>query len=237
MYRCAGPCTRDGATVQQLREESRRLQRIPGHGAMASPMQPDAPLAVGAAPRSMEMSCANSLSILSMIALAVAAGPARAGTEESEPTSLRVEQTFADSSQRRAVISRIELQDGQTLYGRIVEQDEKNVTLEMPVGGRIVIERNLIKSIRLETNARVTPSVQVWMPNPNRDRYLLIPSGMMLRQGEFYFSQTQLLVSTITVGLADNLTLVVGGVLPAWFVRDGFNFVGGLKAGFSITEL
>lgn len=187
--------------------------------------------------RSIEMTRAIRWPALAIIISAIAVGPARAAADEQGPASLRAEAGFTDPSPARPVpISRIELKDGQTLHGRVVEQDEKNVTIEMPVGGRIVIERALIKEIKPEAKARVMPSGQVWMPNANRDRYLLIPSAMMLKQGEFYFSQTQLFLSTMTVGLIDHLTLVAGGVLPLWFVHDGFNFVAGLKAGFSVGE-
>lgn len=187
--------------------------------------------------RSNEMSIAIRWPALSIIISATAVGPAGAAADDGDPATPRAEQGSTDPSPPRPVpISRIELKDGQTLLGRVVEQDEKSLTVEMPVGGRVVLERALIKAIKVVANARVMPSGQVWMPNPNRDRYLLIPSAMMLKQGDFYFSQTQLFVSTMTVGLADNLTLVVGGLLPLWFVHDGFNFIGGLKVGFSVNE-
>jgi hypothetical protein len=74
-------------------------------------------------------------------------------------------------------------------------------------------------------------------PSPQRTRYLLAPSAMMLRQGEGQFSQEELLISSLSYGLTDHLTLQVGSVLPAWLLGPlGFNGMAGLKVGGSLTQ-
>jgi hypothetical protein len=132
-------------------------------------------------------------------------------------------------ARERDQITRIELKDGQTLLGWVVEQNAEKVILELPVGGRMTIDRQLIGSLRPEAKTRITVTGEIWMRDPIPDRYLLMPSGILLKQGDFYFTQAQLSVSTLTLGVTDFLTIVGGAVVPAWFVRDGFNFIGGVK--------
>jgi hypothetical protein len=139
-------------------------------------------------------------------------------------------------AERSDAISKIELKDGQTVLGRVVEQNAESVTIELPVGGRMVIDRELIGSLRSQPNTTITESGEIWMPDPIPDRYLLMPSGIMLKQWEGYFTQAELTASTLTLGLTDYLTIVAGAVVPAWFVRDGSNFIGGVKTGFSIAK-
>ncbi len=181
------------------------------------------------------MTLENKLLSFLTILLAFAAWPVCAATdaENAAPPGLIAS---APSPAKAAGISTVELMDGQTLHGRVVEQDANTVTLEMPVHGRVVIERELIRSIIVEKNATITKSGQVWMPEPTRDRYLFIPSGMMLKQGELYLTQQELFVSTITAGITDYVTVLAGAAAPFWFMRDGFNFIAGLKVGFSITD-
>jgi hypothetical protein len=58
----------------------------------------------------------------------------------------------------------------------------------------------------------------------------------MLRAGEAYFSQTELLFSSLAFGITDFLTLGIGAAIPAWFAQNGFNLVGTVKLGGSLGE-
>jgi hypothetical protein len=167
---------------------------------------------------------------LTILSAFVAAPVCDASDEENATVS-------KDLARERDQITRIELKDGQTLLGWVVEQNADKVIIELPVGGRMTIDRQLIGSLRPEAKTRITDSGEIWMRDPIPDRYLLMPSGILLKQGDFYFTQAQLSVSTLTLGVTDFLTIVGGAVVPAWFVRDGFNFIGGVKTGFSITNL
>lgn len=73
---------------------------------------------------------------------------------------------------------------------------------------------------------------------PGRSRYLLGHSGMMLRRGEGFVSQKELLYTVASVGLTDHVTVTLGSVLPGLLLqgRQGLNFVGGVKVGGSLTE-
>ena len=94
-------------------------------------------------------------------------------------------------------------------------------------------------AVRLVTPLAAGVHLTDWFADPNRTRYLYGPSGMMLRQGELSFSQTELVVSTLSYGVTDWLTVQLGGAVPFWFVPpipQGFNIVGAVKLGLSVTE-
>ena len=72
---------------------------------------------------------------------------------------------------------------------------------------------------------------------PGRSRYLLGHSGMMLRRGEGFVSQKELLYTMASVGLTDHVTVTIGSVLPGLLQgHQGLNFVGGVKVGGSPAE-
>jgi hypothetical protein len=75
-----------------------------------------------------------------------------------------------------------------------------------------------------------------WRPDPNRTRYLFAPSAYTLDVGDGYFSQKQLGLSEVAFAVHDDVTLLVGGVIPTWFMEEGFNLVMGLKAGLQVAE-
>jgi hypothetical protein len=95
----------------------------------------------------------------------------------------------------------------------------------------------LVKSVEEDETAQVRANGDIWFQDPNRTRYLYAPSAMMLRQGEGYFSQKELIFSSISYGLTDNITLQAGAVLPFWVLgATGFNIIGGVKVGGSPLE-
>ena len=53
----------------------------------------------------------------------------------------------------------------------------------------------------------------------------------MLRKGECYFSQKELVFSSFGYGVTDNVSVMVGSVVPTWFMSSGQNLVGGIKIG------
>jgi hypothetical protein len=77
---------------------------------------------------------------------------------------------------------------------------------------------------------------KTWRPDPNRTRYLFAPSAYTLDVGEGYFSQKQLGLSEVAFAVHDDVTLLVGGVIPTWFMEEGFNLVMGLKAGLQLAD-
>jgi hypothetical protein len=131
-------------------------------------------------------------------------------------------------------MSVITLKDGQELHGRVVSRDAKKVVVELAKGGRMELPAHLVASVEEDETVQVRANGDIWFQDPNRTRYLYAPSAMMLRQGEGYFSQKELVFSSISYGLSDNITLQAGAVLPLWVLgANGFNIIGGVKVGGS----
>jgi hypothetical protein len=133
-------------------------------------------------------------------------------------------------------LSRITLKDGQQLHGVVVHEDHQVVVVELPDGDRLELPARQVKDISVQRNVQVRDNGEIWFQDPNRTRYLYAPSGMMLRQGEGYFSQKELFFSSLSYGLTDNITVQAGAVLPAWLIPGAFNFIGGVKVGGSIGD-
>jgi hypothetical protein len=132
-------------------------------------------------------------------------------------------------------VSSLTLSDGQVILGRIISRDEQNTVVELGSGARMTLSSSSIREVKAEKGAKLEEG-KVWLPDANRTRYLYAPSAMMLRQGEGYFSQKELFFSAASVGITDNISLLAGAVVPAWFIPQGFNFIFAAKAGFSLNE-
>ncbi len=125
------------------------------------------------------------------------------------------------------------LKDGQTLKGKLVSQDSSGVIIESS-GGRMQLPAASIQALAAPgSEAAEGPRPR----DPNRTRYLYSPSGFMLRQGEGYLSQTELLITSVGFGLTDWLTVQAGTVLPwAFYDPSTMPFIVAVKAGGSPSQ-
>lgn len=155
---------------------------------------------------------------------------------EAEPTPVPEEARATEVAPEKRELSRITLKDGQELRGVVVHRDARLVVVELATGGRLELPATQVERVEAEPHAQVRANGEVWFQDPNRTRYLYAPSGMMLRQGEGYFSQKELFFSSLSYGLTDNITVQVGAVLPLWLIESGANFIGGIKVGGSVTD-
>jgi len=138
------------------------------------------------------------------------------------------------------VTTRVTLNDGQVLVGTLVEETDYSVTLRIGSGDELLIPRTAVKDVRAEERAYRTRTGSTWFEDANRTRYFYGPSAMMLKKGEVSFSQYELLISSLSYGVTDNISLQAGAAVPFWFVPplpQGFNLLGAVKVGFSATEL
>jgi hypothetical protein len=126
------------------------------------------------------------------------------------------------------------LRDGQKLKGKLVSQEAGGVTIESS-GARVQLPAEVVQ---LVTVPGAEAAEGPWPRDPNRTRYLYSPSGFMLRQGEGYLSQTELLISSVGYGLTDWLTLQAGTILP-WvlYQPSTMPFIVAVKAGGSPSPL
>ena len=72
----------------------------------------------------------------------------------------------------------------------------------------------------------------------NRTRYLVAPSSFMLKEGESYLSQSQLLFSSFSYGITDHFTLSARALLPLWIAdfQRGFHILPGAKYGWTLNR-
>ena len=75
--------------------------------------------------------------------------------------------------------------------------------------------------------------------DPSRGHYLLAPSAFLLHGGEVVLSQTEGLLSSVGIGIADHLEVNVGSAVPALSLTgtDVFNVTLAVKGGSSFGDL
>jgi hypothetical protein len=159
--------------------------------------------------------------------------PLTTAPEAPPPSPLRA------ADPRRGQLVTVVLRDGQVLRGRSVVRTEHAVVIELVSGGEISIPAALVGGVEDDRGSLITARGELWFDDANRTRYLYGPSALMLKRGEAYFSQKELLISELGYGITDNFSVVVGALPVLWFVPDGrgLNATGGLKVGGSLTEM
>jgi hypothetical protein len=131
----------------------------------------------------------------------------------------------------------VKLKDGQELVGRLVRHDTDGVVLEVSGGARVSFPPDAVASVEAVRDAQVTQGGTVRFTDPARTRYLFANSALMLRGGEGFFSQRELFLSMVSLGVTDNLTVTVGSALPMWMLERRMIHVAlGLKVGGSLNE-
>jgi len=139
---------------------------------------------------------------------------------------------------------RVTLKSGKAYTGRIVAMGAKAVQLALDDGVTLTLSRAKIQRMEqydgdappAPVTSALTPTPR--SPDPNRTRYFFAPSAMMMDAGEGYFSQKQLGFSEVGIGVTDYMSLMVGGVVPLWFVEppESFNLQLAVKFGFEVAE-
>jgi len=133
--------------------------------------------------------------------------------------------------QDKVLISRIELVSGDVLFGEVIEENDLHVKVQLRGAGMMTLERSTVISITKDQKARVDEYGQIYHGDPNRTRYLYGPSAFLLKKGEAYVSQKELFFTSAAYGISDNVSMLVGSVLPILFTDDGFNLITALKVG------
>jgi len=126
-----------------------------------------------------------------------------------EQSSVIPKLVIPDSTQTQIV----ELNDGSTFIGRIVEIGDQEIKFETKHGimSFSVFE---IAEMKLVSANQFRKGVY-WYPNPNTSRLFFAPTGRMLKQGEGYFADYFIFFPTLTFGITNNITLGGGfSILP-----------------------
>jgi hypothetical protein len=148
----------------------------------------------------------------------------------------------------------LHMANGKTATGDLVELRADTLKLRLSGGAEVIIQRaGVLKVQTKEEVALVAPRPSVaghpiqnavgWRVRPevipsHRTRYFYAPSAMPLRKGEGYFSQKELIFSAAAFGVTDQMSMLVGSVLPALMFGgiDGVNGIFGLKYAWNPAE-
>jgi hypothetical protein len=110
-----------------------------------------------------------------------------------------------------SVITRLELEDGSSLIGHVVQEEAgtlKMVTLsglEVTIPLHKVVRREIIKGEIIEG--------KFWPDDPNSTRLLFAPTGKPLSAGQGYFSVYEIFFPFIAYGVTNSFTVAAGMTL------------------------
>jgi hypothetical protein len=148
------------------------------------------------------------------------------------PHLTAADETPAEPRDERGEV-RVLLQDGKTVQGTLLRRDEAGVVLDV-AGTPVRIPATAVRDVVAVSPGGDSRAVR----DPNRTRYLYSPSAFMLRRGEGYVSQAELVLTTVAVGATDWLPVQAGTVLPVVFYDPTvLPFALAAKAGASPSEL
>lgn len=99
----------------------------------------------------------------------------------------------------------VSLKDGSTLVGRIVQEDDAQITVVTAGGLRVALDRSTVASIQ-----RVPLPGRLRL-DPNYSRLMFAPTGRPLEKGDGYFSDHDIFFPGFAYGLTDHFSLA-GGV-------------------------
>ena len=104
---------------------------------------------------------------------------------------------------------KIELKDGSALIGKIITEDEKevsfktlsNIEIKIPIDQ--IVKRKIISSKIVKG--------KVWNTDPNKTRLFFAPTGKALKAGNGYFSAYEIFFPFFAIGVTDFFT-IAGGI-------------------------
>ncbi|UCC25520.1 MAG: hypothetical protein JSU98_00210 [Gemmatimonadales bacterium] len=115
------------------------------------------------------------------------------------------------------VMQVVELRDGSTLYGRIVDVGPP-VSFRLSSGQILTLEPASIREVRVSAGRVVNG--QVWEPDPNPTRLFFMPTARTTPAGSGYFSVYELIIPFLSFSLTDRLMIAGGTPLIGDFDGD-----------------
>lgn len=136
-------------------------------------------------------------------------------------------------------IFKIELTNGTTFTGRLLEETETEIKIQLEEIGFLSIKKSKIeKMIPVEISFEVKKSY--WFKNPHATRLLFAPTAIPLKKGEGYYQNIYIVGNMFNYGVANNLSVGGGFDFITMFatIDDGWrpmiNF--NIKSGFRVSE-
>ncbi|MBM66544.1 MAG: hypothetical protein CMH55_09955 [Myxococcales bacterium] len=132
---------------------------------------------------------------------------------------------------------RFVLSNGTELVGRMVERIGKSKVKVALLDGtvRTLFWADVEAQFEFE-QVTVGGDGSVWDRNPNRTRHLYAPSAMPLKAGEGYLSLKEVFFLSGAYGVTDNVSVLMGSLVPTLFLMDGSGFIGAVKVAGELGE-
>jgi len=134
---------------------------------------------------------------------------------------------------------KVELKDGTTLSGRILEETDTQIVMQLERIGQLTLDKaNVKRIIPLDASKKVKKSY--WFENPHATRLLFAPTAIPLKKGEAYYQNIYVFGNMFNYGIIDNLSVGAGFDFITMFSQpDGewrpiLNF--NIKSGFQVSE-
>ncbi|MEN8249813.1 MAG: hypothetical protein ABFS32_12850 [Bacteroidota bacterium] len=146
---------------------------------------------------------------------------------------------------------RIELNDGNVFFGKILEIDNEEVVFNNETLGTITLKRSVIVEMVQIVDSVVTKET-MWYRDLQSARYFFAPNGYGLKTGESYYQNTMVIVNQFSGAITDNFSIgagivplfLLGGATPVWItpklsipvVKDKVNLGVGSMIGYVVGE-
>lgn len=112
----------------------------------------------------------------------------------------------------------VRLEDGSTLYGRVVSVEGDQVTLETPSGATVTVDRARVVSV--ERARGTVRDGRVWPDDRVSDRLFATPTGRTLPGGTGHAGFQELFFPYVSYGIVDRLQVTAGTtIFPEIFAQ------------------
>lgn len=118
---------------------------------------------------------------------------------------------FARQDSTATEVYKLDLNDGSTLIGKIVAEDENSLQFKTLTGVEMTISKDQVKKLEIISGAMVEGKFM--RRDPNRTRMLFAPTARPLKAGHGYFSIYEILFPFVAVGITDFISLAGGMTL------------------------
>lgn len=134
---------------------------------------------------------------------------------------------------------RLELKDGTTLNGKILEESDTKIVMQLEDVGILSLDKaNVKRIIPLDASKKVKKAY--WFENPHATRLLFAPTAIPLKKGEAYYQNIYVFGNMFNYGIIDNLSVGAGFDFITMFSQSNgdwrpiLNF--NIKSGFKVSE-
>jgi len=134
-------------------------------------------------------------------------------------------------AQDTPILMEVEMKDGTTIVGDLIEDNTTHLILNSTTIGRISINKQKIKFYNV-VHRNLQAQKNGWFENPNATRNIFSPTGYGLRANEGYYQNFMLGINQISYGITDRIT--IGLTVEAFTLLASING-NGITPAFAIT--